>query len=160
MNMRTPFKNSLIVFAIALLSIPATTCKKYEEGPWISFVSAEKRVSNTWEITEFLINGHDSMEIIGADRRSVQINLDKDDYQNINLHATNSYGHWELIDNKKIFSINIEFHSVEIYSLSIFYGGSYTEWEILRLSKKDFWIKTLYNNMEYLIKMKKKNLTY
>ncbi|MFH1380033.1 MAG: hypothetical protein ABII23_07125, partial [bacterium] len=38
------------------------SCKKYPEGPLISFRTPEQRLIGTWEITEFEIDGQDFMD--------------------------------------------------------------------------------------------------
>lgn len=42
-----------------LLVITISSCKKYENGPSLSLRSKEERVSNTWKVESYTINGTD-----------------------------------------------------------------------------------------------------
>ena len=47
---------------LAMLMIVSTTiisCKKYPDGPSLSFRSRTARVSNTWKVDQYLFNGSD-----------------------------------------------------------------------------------------------------
>ncbi len=59
-------KKSIIALNLIaiLLLILSTSCSKYEEGPIISFQSKEKRLINTWELSEILYNG-ENHEYVG-----------------------------------------------------------------------------------------------
>lgn len=46
-----------IFLSLCLLTV--TACKKYDDGPSISFRSHTARVSNTWKVEKLLINGSD-----------------------------------------------------------------------------------------------------
>lgn len=37
-----------------------TGCGKYDEGPWISFISADHRISGNYTIDKFIMNGIDT----------------------------------------------------------------------------------------------------
>jgi hypothetical protein len=37
-------------------------CKKYEEGPLISFRSVTQRIEGKWRVTEYISNGIDSLK--------------------------------------------------------------------------------------------------
>ncbi len=46
--------------AVSILS----SCRKYEEGPLISFRSSARRIVGTWKITHYYVNGTDSIDLI------------------------------------------------------------------------------------------------
>lgn len=45
------------MFAISLATMGLTSCGKYEEGPNFSLISKKARVTNTWKLTEVVVNG-------------------------------------------------------------------------------------------------------
>ncbi len=47
-----------------LLIINLWSCKKYEEGPFLSLRSAEKRIVGEWQIDSYTVDGADSMAVI------------------------------------------------------------------------------------------------
>lgn len=47
------------LLSVLLLSLLFSSCQKYEEGPAISFRSAEKRLTGKWEVTQILFNEKD-----------------------------------------------------------------------------------------------------
>ena len=55
------------IFLIVLLSLSGflfiTSCKKYEEGPLLSFRTVNGRLEGTWEIEKYLVNGIDSTQL-------------------------------------------------------------------------------------------------
>ncbi len=51
-------KKLLLLSALALLLV-GTGCKKYENGPMISFHSKKGRVVNNWKVITYKINGQD-----------------------------------------------------------------------------------------------------
>lgn len=52
-------------FIILLLTLPfLESCKKYEDGPLISFQSRKKRVANTWKVDNYKINGTDYTSLV------------------------------------------------------------------------------------------------
>ncbi len=51
---------SILAILIAGLTIPTMqSCKKYPEGPSISLQSRTERVTNTWRVDNYKINGND-----------------------------------------------------------------------------------------------------
>ena len=44
-------------YLILLIAIAALSSCTYKEGPFISFRSVEKRLSGTWEVDNFMIDG-------------------------------------------------------------------------------------------------------
>ncbi len=57
-------RNRFIVSAIALIvfSLSFSSCKKYEEGPGLSFVSKKERVANDWAFKSAIEDGSDVTE--------------------------------------------------------------------------------------------------
>ena len=58
--MKTKNKLSVLVILVAGLMIPIIqSCKKYPDGPTISFRSRTERVANTWKVDNYKKNGSD-----------------------------------------------------------------------------------------------------
>jgi hypothetical protein len=58
-----------IVFALTLVvsGLLFHSCKKYEDGPGISFRSAEARVEADWRVKEYTVNGEDQFNYTISD---------------------------------------------------------------------------------------------
>lgn len=55
-------RKSIPLLAIVLIGLVITgiqSCKKYPEGPVISFHSRAERVANTWKVDNYKLNGTD-----------------------------------------------------------------------------------------------------
>ncbi len=44
---------------MAIVTVTLSSCKKYDDGPLISFKSKKDRIANTWEIGKAIRNGND-----------------------------------------------------------------------------------------------------
>lgn len=58
-------KQFLVIAVIISLMISGfQSCKKYEDGPLISFISRTERVSNTWKVDNYKVNGTDYTSLV------------------------------------------------------------------------------------------------
>lgn len=59
-------KKSHIAIALALLvtTTTFTSCQKYEDGPGVSLRSRRERISNTWKVENYKINGTDFTSLV------------------------------------------------------------------------------------------------
>lgn len=57
-------KTPLLFILTILFLLPFSGCKKYEEGPLLSFRSPENRIEGRWDIDKLLINEADSTDIL------------------------------------------------------------------------------------------------
>ena len=48
-----------ILFALTLFTLAFSSCKKYDDGPLISFKSKKERIANTWKVGKAIRNGND-----------------------------------------------------------------------------------------------------
>lgn len=65
--MKIKSKISILLGLIIIFSIPTIqSCKKYPEGPSISLRSRTARVSNTWRIENYRVNGNDFTSFISG----------------------------------------------------------------------------------------------
>jgi len=126
--MKVVFKSILILCIMFSLSMVATSCKKYEEGPVLSLRSKKARVVNKWKAEKVTENGKD----VTADYRDITWEFKDDNKFVITVSGSGGLsitlnGTWEFNNDKtKIITI---------------LNGERTESEILRLKEKSLWIK-------------------
>lgn len=131
--MKKPNFASFFIFIFLLVIV--SSCGKYEEGPYISFQTKEKRLINTWEVSEILKNG----EIHEFSGKIVYV-FGEDGTGSCNFLAADSYLEWKFDENKEQILIRRSTN------------GEYQSYKILRLTKDEFWFQ--YNQGEYLITYK------
>lgn len=134
-------KKSIIALNLIaiLLLILSTSCSKYEEGPIISFQSKEKRLINTWELSEILYNG-ENHEYVG----NYTFVFNEDSTGTYSNGYNVFYIKWKFDEDKK----NLLVSGIN--------SGAYEYSEIIRLTKDELWLQreradTIYT-MKYLVK--------
>ncbi len=111
----------LIICAIAVTSIQS--CKKYEEGPAISFRSRSERVANTWRVENYKINGEDYTSLVSGYSETF---TKKGDY-NYSWGILDGRGTWEFTN--KDTEIKLTGNDEQTSRTLI----------ILKLEEKEFW---------------------
>ncbi|MFH0864639.1 MAG: hypothetical protein V1904_00485 [Bacteroidota bacterium] len=149
----------LILFLIVTASL-TEGCKKYEEGPWISFRSPVKRLYRGYTLEKYTVNGEDSLSLF-YDSLGLTFQFFYNDVDYYDLCSlvdfrkdggwSNLYWRWRLIDSDT---------KLEVYSAN---GSTYGTgpfgidkkpiWEILKFKNKKIWMKTTYNGKEYYIEL-------
>ncbi len=145
----------LVATVLIFLGIGFNSCKKYEEGPSFTLLTATKRITGTWELKETQINGQviDINEILsmfggmvvdstsgydlsGVTVKGLKMKFEKDGTGSFVVLISMgpiSYDHVETItwvfDDKKD-NINITFM------------GDNMSFEILRLTNKELWLSS------------------
>jgi hypothetical protein len=130
------------IFTFVLIAFVSFSfsCSKYEDGPKISLLSKKSRISREWK-TEYSINLATGIEH-SADFAGWLLSLNKDatfsNVINYNLVQTTYNGSWEFIgDNQIRFNFNSATgEQIEFYT-------------ILRLSRKELWVKNEYEEIHY-----------
>jgi len=125
-----------------------TECKKYPEGPAISFRSKKERIANTWKVNALYINGVDSAAYYNNILKDYTVSMSKSGSYTIsyyvvgpsfgNISNTES-GNWELTSDKK--TITIKPSSIAVGNLP-----NPSSWQILKLYENDFRIRTYDSN--------------
>lgn len=129
------------LISICILSFLAIiifqSCNKYEEGPFISFKSAEKRIAGDYIVDKYLINGEEiNLTDIGISQYRVIYYKDGTgkSYITSNDYTLESDFKWEL-DEKKL---NIREQEKGL-------TGDWSTWSdykiILKLTDEEFWVK-------------------
>jgi hypothetical protein len=146
----------IIIFLIIIIGI-SEGCKKYEDGPCISFRSPLKRLYGTYTLEKYTVNGEDSLSsLYDSLSLTFQFYYQEDNGEYICLNDRERKDGlycfliwtWELTNNDKILKIT---SSSCAYSTGPFKTDVTPEWEILKLKNNHIHLKTLYNNKEYYL---------
>lgn len=138
-------KNTVIVALVfTLVALGFTSCRKYEEGPNISFRTKEARVTNNWRIESALVNGVEQGNDPYWEKQKHYFYRNKSYNQTIidpvSLEARNINGTWALYDNGKKIAITQKNFSGNIDSTN--------DYNIIKLFEKQFWIRKTDNSLE------------
>jgi hypothetical protein len=125
-----------IIFSLILFTF-FQACNKYEEGPFLSLKSAEKRIAGDYIVDKYLINGEEiSLIDIGISQYRVVYYKDGTgkSYITSNDFTYESDFEWEL-DEKKL----------NIRTREKGQTGEWSAWSdykiILKLTNEEFWVK-------------------
>jgi hypothetical protein len=122
--MKTKNRISVLVILFAGLMIPTIqSCKKYPDGPTISFRTRTARVANTWRVDNYKKNGNDYTSLMGGYTETYT----KDGNYSYSWGNLNGTGKWAFQNNDaeiKLNGINNQSSQTLI---------------ILKLEEKQFW---------------------
>jgi hypothetical protein len=123
-------KSTFSIFLIAGLLL--VSCKKYPDGPALSFRSTTARVANTWKVTSYTINDIDYTTVLTSTDYTETYN--KENEYSYNSTLGGGSGKWEFqSDDKEIKRSGVS-------------GQSGVTLQILRLKEKEFWYYYLDGN--------------
>ena len=153
------------VYIIILITVIFSACKKYPDGPLISFRSKLNRIEGKWNVDKFYVDGIDSTESFNQNL-ALKIEFTKKKYGSKHSYAiyyesaSNNiylYGYWYFKEENIISTILNE--SI-VYEMGPFTANSSSMWTIIRLTNKEFnlstsWIPncTSCGNHTYLLKL-------
>lgn len=163
------------IFALALILVTLFSCSKYEDGPWISFRSAENRIIGKWKVEYFEVDGVDVTQQ-WIDNYDWKFEFYYDEYSAVHkgwieginccsdsdtlIAVANLF--WNISDDGKTFGFSItSFLSsyifppndtviCGIYPFQTYTSATYT---ITKLSNRKLWLKHENEEHEYLIKL-------
>jgi hypothetical protein len=154
----------IILIIIAFTTI-ACGCKKYEEGPCISFRSPLKRIYGYYYLSSYTINGADSLKFFNDSMGSSFYFL-HDDVYDVNDLIIDRTTNDEVYKESAIFRWSLS-SSNKILKIETAWGGNANsgpfrrevliDWEILRLKYHNLKLKTTYNNKEFIIELLESN---
>ncbi len=149
-------KNTSLVFLSLFLLF---SCKKYPNGPTFSLRSPIQRIVGAWSLKSYLINGNDSTVVFNNYTLIPGIDLNDP-----GLSDTSSYlirggvdsayyvtniG-WYEFKNKKTELVLIATKVVNDLNMAgPLISSSVVTYKILRLTKKELWLQTEYNERNY-----------
>jgi hypothetical protein len=133
-------KIKYLILAFCLTVLAFSGCGKYEDGPTISFRSADKRIIQLWKFTQRTVNGTDIT--LSCLNDSVDIH-DKGLYSYYSASTGDATGVWDYENHKR--GINIKSSgSMELDSGGLiakkYYSNNITA-TIKKLKKNELWIE-------------------
>jgi len=114
---------SLVVLATFVL-FGLSSCKKYEEGPWISLRTKTARVANNWKLEKATQDGID----ITSNYPSAEQEMDKDGGFKGTSNGIESTGTWKFDSKKESILIKIDGSNDE------------SKFKIIKLKEKELWL--------------------
>ena len=135
-------KKSLLIALLIIFFF--NSCKKYDEGPRLSWYSKKTRISGSWIYWKVTYNDIDSTKnflqsTIIFDKNGTFVYVNQEEEEAIYAIP----GQWELIENKEKLRLAID------TSFYPFYEG---DWTIKRLNYYDFWMEitdSMNNNIRW-----------
>ncbi len=129
---------------IFIISLAVTSCRKYEDGPNISFRTKKARVTNNWKVESVLLNGNDvSSDPLWTKQKHYLYRDGKYIITIINpvsLEARNLQGNWKLYDEDRKIEMTTKNYAGNIDSTNYY--------DILKLRNDEFWIRKDDNTLE------------
>jgi hypothetical protein len=153
-------KTILILIAITFIT---AGCKKYPDGPLISFRSAKERFfAGTKTLTKYTVNGVDSLSryqdslcttfyfYYDSDRGNNYCSM-----QGIRKDGLMStlFWTWAFEDKNKVLQVTLSGGNYPGMSTGPFGDNICPEWQILKLKADDIIMTTTYNGKVYLIEL-------
>jgi hypothetical protein len=152
--------NRKILYSLVLLLLFAAC--KYEDGPAISLNSKYQRLKGEWKIEYLEIDGVDStqryIDSCNCNLRFLKVHdygqlMDLYKCKPNPLPVPPQYrGYWEFSNNKE--KLHITFNAGGYKGIGPI-GTVSGDWEILRLTKTEFWFTTTVQNKVYTFKFKR-----
>ncbi len=128
-------KTKNILFGIIVIASSLTSCKKYPDGPSISFRSRIERVANTWKMEQVMLNGSDVTS--NFTNNNYTETYDKSENYSYRSTVGSGSGKWSFENN----DMQIKRQGVS--------GQSTLDLTILRLKENSFWYKYTDGNDSY-----------
>ena len=155
----------LILLSVIIISL-LSECAKYDEGPTISFHSRQKRIEGLWKVDKFLVTEKDSTSFYTA-LFGDKIDIPVDEYTwempegsgsmrmggTWEWHTLKYYVMWN-VDYAYINNVYFQTDTISFYGMGPFSTNHSIKWEIERISSKELFLSTVWNNNEYRLEMK------
>lgn len=134
-----------VIFSLSLLCtlLAGSGCKKYEDGPYLSFKSRTDRVSNTWKVEKVLKNDEEITVAFNQDLPDLRITFSTNGSltRNVKVNGTpyTVTGQWAFQSDDEEIHITID-------------TQFYTEdsvWVILKLMEDELWVNYSINKDVY-----------
>ncbi len=138
----------ILILLFIILLFGMTACKKYEDGPFISLTSKEKRIVGEWTT---IINGIDLTWYIKGNKDFLETGYN---LEGVFFYSKN--GNWNFDDEKEYLLINATFsrtsgfyyfdengNEIEFNNDTMQIIQPELQYKIYRLTKKELWIGNL-----------------
>lgn len=141
----------IAIFLIATL-IGLSACTKYSEGPKLSLRSTQTKIARTWQMKEAVKNG---VEITDQYEGGFFVFTQEGDFSTVDLKRmvhlppftqdtllpVLANGKWGLLTENRM-ELLYAYTFVDPYNTSVTYNQEvYEEWDILRLTPTELWIR-------------------
>ncbi len=129
----------ILFFLVIILSV--FSCKKYEEGPYLSIYSKEHRVVGEWDIEYLGINGYDSTDYFRNSQTYGYYSFSK--YKDGRKYIFHSYLNGHIVDgfwgisSDKTYIVTVGATNVSIPTIGALATGEEVIWYIKRLTEKE-----------------------
>ena len=135
-------------------------CKKYKEGPLISFRTVTMRIMGTWQVTEYISNGVDSLQYYND---SCGANLSINDIEDYDwqfhvgfINGKKEFdGVFNLSKDNKVLYVSSGYDNYNNYFNGPFLPNTKSNWKILKLTNKELKVTVDINNKNYKMSFKK-----
>lgn len=122
-----------VLVAMGILIISITACKKYPDGPLISFRSKTERVANNWRVGQALDNGSD----VTSSYNKYELSLTKGGSASLTAMYTflgtkyeyTTNGTWTFVSSNEKLSMDFENNDADAV------------YKILRLKEDEMWLQ-------------------
>ncbi|NCO54052.1 MAG: hypothetical protein COS14_01270 [Bacteroidetes bacterium CG02_land_8_20_14_3_00_31_25] len=118
-------RNSLIIIISFIFIVDLASCTKYEDGPILTFRSKKTRIVNTWKYESIIYVEQNS--VVTENLPTIEFTCSKDGLYSDNEDSVGTWkfsGEVDLIISKSKNSTTTE-----------------TKWEIIKLAKKQLWLR-------------------
>lgn len=123
------------MLTFTLLAI--VSCKKYEEGPALSFRSKKARLENKWKYEKITIN--EEKQLLSSEELEYRVSFDKEDIVIKHTSTTSGpatfVGKYSFIDNKEKLKTTFDY---------TYFGNpvhEVNEYTIVKLKHKELWLR-------------------
>ena len=154
------------------------SCSKYEDGPWISFRSVDKRIGGSWHVYYFKVNDIDKTDYWISNynwsfRFYTYSDFPEETSKMFRMYdivfpdncvpdtvgIQYGYGRWNMEDDDLGFGFSFLTDSgitiTDTCGLFPVLSATYIEWKVRRLKSNDFWLELKESNGSTLIKLRK-----
>jgi hypothetical protein len=154
-------KKTILILLVVVALI--CSCKKYEEGPCISFRSAKSRVLGYHTLTKFTVNGIDSLQAMN-DKFGLVFHfwhnvIKSQDIDELRLHIVYNVGdtypnnfscNFYLGDRNKEIILD---YGADLLCNNCDRGFGDVHFKIIKLKNDDIHLKTTLNSIEYYLEL-------
>ena len=134
-----------VIFSLSLLCtlLAGSGCKKYEDGPYLSFKSRTDRVSNTWKVEKVLKNDEEITVAFNQDLPDLRITFSTNGSLTRNVKVNGIpytvTGQWAFQSDDEEIHITID---TQLYTED-------SVWVILKLMEDELWVNYSINKDVY-----------
>ncbi len=149
--MNRTVKNHIRLASLAIVLLAFAACRKYEDGPGLSFRSKINRITGQWERYTLLIDGE-----LPLAPYILSMELDKDgNYSALNTNnggdtVSANVGTWRFVNDKEAVELNTQ--SITNVDTSF----NLVAWDIKKLKNDDLWVDYVLDGVNYHMKFRKK----